>query len=99
MTLLLMGVLLVLPVVSPVALYQMVRHGPLPHPWWGGETVLGFTCTAFFVLAVLGVLIGGLVPNGGNLLPGLLMAVGALIGGVVGPVWGWRRAQARERPS
>jgi hypothetical protein len=90
------GAVLTLPVLGPLALYFAVRHGPLPHRWWQGETVTGFASTVMIAGAVLGVLVGGAVPRGGKLLPGLLMGAGALVGILIGAIWGASRMRAGQ---
>lgn len=87
---------LLTPAAGPLTLYQSVRHGPFAHPLWAGETVLGFTSTVTLIAMLLGVGLGIVWPGGGNLLPGLLLGAGLVVGVPIGLAWGLQRARARD---
>lgn len=80
-----------------VALYLAIRHGPIRHPWHGGETALGFALFVGGIAFAAGFFGPMILAPGANQGPLLGIIYTGPIGFLVGFGWGARRQAARLR--
>jgi len=89
------ALLVLLPVLPFVLGRWIVLHGPVPNPWWRGETVLGFAATTTTAAALIGFFSAPLIWPNSNLGPPVLAVYLAPAGLLLGLGWGWWRAGRR----
>ena len=93
----LLGFLILLPLLPPLALLAVVRYGPFPNRWWRGERVWGFALGVMLATVVLGFVAGLVLWPSSNLGPAVGMAYGGPLGVGLGLMWGLLQARRGRR--
>ncbi len=87
---------LVFSFVPIVALWTVVRHGPIRNRWWHGETVLGFALVVGGIAFLLGFIGPMIVTPDANQGPLLGIFITGPLGVAVGLIWGLVRRRSRS---
>ena len=90
---------IVFPLVPLVAIWAIVRHGPVRNRWWRGERPLGFAAFVGGIAFVLGFVGPMVITPESNQGPLLGIFITGPVGFAVGWLWGLLRTRSRPRVS